>query len=158
MPLADENTDLKRNVLESTLTGANEASPFALVCSRELNASIRLVLEALDPLRELVSVQHPIGLDGANHMPALTTVVFQKFVGGIPAVEQYINDQFGRKGSTALELGVRFSYRFPGCRSENTSVSGQFLAPTQGVFQAKCPHTRQFPPTKFKCSPTFEKS
>ena len=97
MPFADEYTDLKRDVLESTLAGANEIGPFALVCSRELNASIRLVLEALVPLRELDSVQRTIGLDGANHMPALTTAVFQEFVGGIPAVKQHIDKQFRRQ-------------------------------------------------------------
>lgn len=44
VPLADENTDLKRNVLESTLTGANEIRSFSSVCSRRFYPSIRLVL------------------------------------------------------------------------------------------------------------------
>ena len=49
------------------------------------------MLEHLGPLRALLVVQFPIGLDRTHHMPALTAAEFEQAVGGIPTVEEYIN-------------------------------------------------------------------
>jgi len=45
----------------------------------------------LGPLRELLVIQLPIGLDRTDHMPALMAAEFEQAIGSIPTVEEHIN-------------------------------------------------------------------
>ena len=63
VPLTDEDTDLKRQGVELALPRPHQVRPRPLVCSGQLYALIPLMPERLGPLRELLVVQLPIGLD-----------------------------------------------------------------------------------------------
>jgi len=91
VPLTDEDTDLKRQGVELASERPHEVGPLPLVCSGQLDTLIPLMPERLGPLRELLVVQLPIGLDCTDHMPALTAAEFQYAIGRIPTVEEHIH-------------------------------------------------------------------
>src|SRR5215831_18180293 len=70
VPFADEDTDIKRQVVELPLEWSHQVRALSAVCSGQLHALIPLVSERLGPLGELLVVERPIGLDRTNHMPA----------------------------------------------------------------------------------------
>ena len=71
-PLTDEHTDLTRQFAELPAQWPHQVSARPLVCRGQLYALIPLLSERLGPLRELLVIQLPVGLDRTNHVPALT--------------------------------------------------------------------------------------
>jgi len=96
VPVPDEHTDLKRPLGKFPAEGPYEIGPESLVCSGQLHALIPLMPERLGPLRELLVIQLPVGLDRTNHVPALTAAEFQYAIGSIPTVEEHIDLEPGR--------------------------------------------------------------
>src|SRR5215470_18157514 len=91
VPLTDEHTDLTRQFAELPAQCPHQVSAGPLVCSGQLHALIPLMSERLGPLRELLVLQLPVGLDRTNHVPALTAAEFQEAIGSIPTVEEHID-------------------------------------------------------------------
>jgi len=94
--VTDEHTDLKRQLGQFPAEGPDQIGPESLVCSGQLHALIPLMPERLGPLRELLVSQLAVGLDRANHVPALTAAEFQEAIGSIPTVEEHIDLEAGR--------------------------------------------------------------
>src|SRR5215217_2974367 len=107
VPLPDEHTDLKRHFAELPAPCPHQVSAGSLVCSDQLHALIPLMPERLGPLRELLVIQLPVGLDRTNHVPALTAAEFQEAIGSIPTVEEDIDLEPGRE--KLLEFAQHFS-------------------------------------------------
>jgi hypothetical protein len=94
--VTDEHTDLKRQLGQFPSEGPYEIGPESLVWSGQLYTLIPLMPERLGPLRELLVSQLAVGLDRANHVPALTAAEFQEAIGSIPTVEEHIDLEPGR--------------------------------------------------------------
>jgi len=77
VPLTDEHTDLKRHFAELPAPCPHQVSAGSLVCSGQLHALIPLMPERLGPLRELLVIPLPVGLDRTHHVPALTAAALQ---------------------------------------------------------------------------------
>ena len=73
VPFADEDTDLKRQVVELPLEWSHQVRALSSVCRGQLDALIPLVSERLGPLGELLVVERPIGLDRREHSVILTS-------------------------------------------------------------------------------------
>src|SRR5215467_10778140 len=91
VPLTDEHTDLTRPFAELPTQRPHQVSAEPLVCRGQLHALIPRMSERLGPLRELLVIQLPVGLDRTNHVPALTAAEFQEAIGSIPTVEEHID-------------------------------------------------------------------
>src|SRR5215813_6072322 len=91
VPFADEDTDVKRQVVEPPLEGAHQVRTLSPVCSGQLYVLIPLVSERLGPLGELLVIQLPIGLDRTHHMPPLTAAEFEQAVGRIPTIKEHVD-------------------------------------------------------------------
>src|SRR4029450_9319831 len=91
VPLADEDTDVKRQMVEPPLEWSHQVRALSSVCSGQLHALIPLVSERLGPLGEFLVVQLPIGLDRTHHLPALTAAEFEQAIGSIPTVKKHID-------------------------------------------------------------------
>jgi len=89
VPLTDEHTDLTRQLGQFPAAGPDQIGPASLVCSGQLHALIPLMPERLGPWRELLVSQLAVGLDRANHLPALTAAEFQEAIGSIPTVAEH---------------------------------------------------------------------
>jgi len=94
--VTDEHTDLKRQLGQFPSEGPYEIGPESLVCSGQLHALIPLMPERLGPLRELLVSQLAVGLDRANHVPALTAAEFQEAIGSLPTIAEHIDLEPGR--------------------------------------------------------------
>src|SRR5215831_8254566 len=77
VPFANEDTDVKRHVVEPPLEGAHQVRALSAVCSGQLHALIPLVSERLGPLRQLLIIQLAIRLERTHDMPTLTTAEFE---------------------------------------------------------------------------------
>src|SRR5437763_12364929 len=97
VPLTDEHTDRKRQLVELALERPHQVSPLPSVCSGEQHALIPLVPKRLGPCGELLVTQLAIGLDRTNHVPALPPAPLQETIGGIPTVEEHIDLEPGRQ-------------------------------------------------------------
>src|SRR5262252_5947370 len=96
VPLTDEHTDLTRQLGQFPAAGPDQIGPASLVCSGQLHALIPLMPERLGPWRELLVSQLAVGLDRANHLPALTAAEFQEAIGSLPTIAEHIDLEPGR--------------------------------------------------------------
>src|SRR5215471_17821019 len=72
VPFADEDADIKRQVVELPLEWSHQVRALSSVCSGQLHALIPLVSERLGPLGELLVIQLAIRLERTHDMPTLT--------------------------------------------------------------------------------------
>jgi hypothetical protein len=89
--LADEDTDVKRQMVEPPLEGAHQVRALSSVGSGQLHALRPLVSERLGPLGELLVVQLPIGRERTPHLPALTAAECEQALGSIPTVKEPVD-------------------------------------------------------------------
>jgi hypothetical protein len=91
VPFADEDTDVKRQMVEPPLDWSYQVQALSSVCSGQLHALIPLMPERLGPLGELLVIELPIGLDGTHDLPALTAAEGEQAIGSIPTVEEHVD-------------------------------------------------------------------
>ena len=91
VPLADEDTDVKRQVGEPPLEGAHQVRALSAVWSGERHALIPLVSERLGPLGQLLIIQLAIRLERTHDVPPLTVAACEQAMGRLPTVKAHVD-------------------------------------------------------------------
>ncbi len=128
--MTDKDTDCKRQLGEFPLERAHQGGPLPPACRGPLHALIPRMPERFGPLRELLVIEHAMGLDRTKHLPVPTATAFAQALGSIPTVKEHLD--VAPRGPPLLEC------------SEHVLGQQRLLATTQplrgGALLVQTPH------------------